>query len=529
MRKRMVLFLLAFLLTGCEKNPQPVPVETTVETTIVTEPASAETTLPEIIEETQPVLPDVFYPTLRTSNGRAVYDFGMALYNDTQEVLTVTAMHVVDYSGGEEVASRTYTGREMDNFNGDRPANYTMEPNYPVVLFIEEPASQVTFDIREITVVLQSQSGEETERFFRFEVNEEQDTLHTDPETADWLPALLVNQSRRFACLVTNDTDQTWTLTGGYSIQYVGSNPIRFSYRMPTDSYNAQVLKLLPGESAAWCDDIGDNNAWATHRKYVLRYEDPFGNGYEKTFHFKVDRENDTTVIPMTAYGLIPASSGEPEYTPQEIQEMVDANLSLEEVAEKISTIADLAEYLQRRGYSQDNRGDLKFQQDGVQWHTSRSAATVFAENKGNCGAGSNLANYILQGDYEEQGYIHYAGNLGGHIFNYFYQDGRYYVMDLTTLFFWSPVKAVDNLEDFAESYIAVNHETYPDSHNHYIRLLYACKRDGEPHPLIGGKPMTILAEDVKDQTRVLYQSEEAFAPIFTPAPPRENWPKEAQ
>lgn len=544
--KKIIALLFVLLLSGCggaeesvsvqplaepstvaETVAQTVAVETTPETTIPEETVPEETVPEETVPE-DPKVRNAFYPTRRIWSGREVYDFGMELYNDTESALTVTAMHVTDYSAGEEVSSKVYTGNGMEPFSGDRPAQYTMEPGYPIVLFMEEPVGNVTFDTREITVTLQSREGTETERFFRFEVNDELSAQNPDPEEADWNPAFLKGQTRRFPCVVTNDTDQVLTLKGVYSIQYVGSNPIRCSYRMPGGSYNSVVLELIPGQTAVWNDDIMDNNVFATHRKYVLYYEDPQGNVYEKSFRFKVDRENDHTVIPMITYGLIPESSGAPEYTDQEIQEMIDNNLSLEEVAEKISTIADLAQYLQLKGYDQDPRGDLKFQHDGTQWHTNRSASVVFADNKGNCGGGSNLANDILRGDYEKQGYIQYAGNRGGHIFNYFYRDGYYYIMDLTVLLNWTPVAVVKELSDFTQGYISQNRNQYMESENNYIRLLYAYERDGAAHTPVAGIPLTIVGDDVRDSLQVLYQ-EEGYEPVFLPTPPVESLPGDAQ
>ena len=542
--KRIVagfLILQLLLLAGCSEGGDTLGEETVPQTTQAVQAMAAETTVPAttvpeetVSEETQPVeeLPpeeEWHYPTARVSNGREIYTFGMEMYNNTESALTAVSMQVVDSSEGEVLADKTYTGQQMEVYNGDRPAKYTMPPGYPLVLFMEEGKAAVAFDTRVVTVTLRSESGEETQHVFRFRVDEEQGKLSPDPEEAQWLPAPLFHTSRQFPCLVTNDTDEVLTLTGMYSLQYVGSNALRVSYRNAEDSYIQGIRTVLPGQTARWVDGIDDRNVFATHRKYVMYYVDPQGKEYKKVFRFKVDRENEPLNPPLVEYGLIPESSGAPEYTLEQLQEMVDAGLPLEEVAEKISTIVDLARYLQVKGYAQDQRGDLKFQYNGQQWHCNRSAQVVFADNSGNCGGGSNLANFILQGDYEKQGYIHYAGNRGGHVINYFYKDGLYYVLDLTTLFVCEPVHAVEDLSEFAEFYIVANHAeegVYADT---YVRLLYAYDRDGSSHAAVAGIPLTTVADEIQGEFQLLYQDGEAYAPLLIQGPPMENWPKDAQ
>jgi len=292
------LALLSLCLAGCtEAEPtdaaQTVPAteEATVATeAMATETAAVETTVPE---ETVPAETEIYrYPSRRTVNGREVYDFGMELFNDTESALTVLSMQVTDYVSGEKVAEKSYSGWELDVFNGDRPAKYTMQPGYPIVLFMEEDVAAVTFDSREITVQLQSETGEETQRVFSFQVDDEQAALRPDPEAAEWVPAILENSGWRFPCTVTNDTDQVLTLTGMYSLQYINSNAVRFAYRNAKDSYISEIATLQPEESATWTDGISEQNMFATHRKYVIYYEDPQGNVYENTFRFVAEKES---------------------------------------------------------------------------------------------------------------------------------------------------------------------------------------------------------------------------------------------
>ena len=297
MKRTLFLCVLLFLLGGCAKA-QDTTLPTTVPETVsenvmetqpqITEESVAETTVPE---ETVFLEEQWYYPSRRTVNGREVYDFGMELFNDTESALTVVSMHVADYVSEAEVAAKSYSGWELDVFNGDRPPKYTMEPGYPLVLFMEENVGAVTFDTRVITILLQTETGEPEERVFRFRVDDEAEACRPDPEEAQWQPAVLEFGGWKFPCGITNDTDQLWTFTGMYSLQYINSNPVRFSYRLPGDSYMASIAQIGPGETVIWTDGIAAHNMFATHRKYVVYYEDPQGTVYEKVFHFTAEKE----------------------------------------------------------------------------------------------------------------------------------------------------------------------------------------------------------------------------------------------
>jgi hypothetical protein len=85
----------------------------------------------------------------------------------------------------------------------------------------------------------------------------------------------------------------------------------------------------------------------------------------------------------------------------------------------------------------------------------------VIAENLGNCGSMANLANFLLEGDYEEIGFVlhsYYPGNGGGHVYNYIKYGGKYYIVDFSDYLFKNYEKssefnfiALDRLEDYAK------------------------------------------------------------------------------
>lgn len=131
----------------------------------------------------------------------------------------------------------------------------------------------------------------------------------------------------------------------------------------------------------------------------------------------------------------IPSEFGVPQYSVDEIKAMKD--YSLEEVKESISTIADLAQYYYETGFvNNESPGDYKLLLDNnyiLSVHASPQA--VFDKKLTCCGCISTLSNYILEGDYDEEGYILTAdcsNNVphGGHVYNYFSRNGKILTVD---------------------------------------------------------------------------------------------------
>ena len=112
-----------------------------------------------------------------------------------------------------------------------------------------------------------------------------------------------------------------------------------------------------------------------------------------------------------------------------------------------MKTAADLLMYMLAAQIG-DNGGCYCDSWDGYTWHTSFSAKEVMEKKLSNCGASANLANYLLEGDYEEVGMIlqaYYPGNGGGHVYNYFRWNGKYYIVD----FSWYIFNNYDTSRDF--------------------------------------------------------------------------------
>jgi hypothetical protein len=130
---------------------------------------------------------------------------------------------------------------------------------------------------------------------------------------------------------------------------------------------------------------------------------------------------------------------------------------SPENIKAKVKTAGDLFMYmLAARMLLID--GDNKQNIDGHVWHYNMPAYDTLAIDKGNCGRMANLANYLLEGDYEEVGFIlhSWTGNSGGHVYNYIKYQGKYYIVDFSDFLFDNydvngqfNIIALDKLSDY--------------------------------------------------------------------------------
>ena len=80
--------------------------------------------------------------------------------------------------------------------------------------------------------------------------------------------------------------------------------------------------------------------------------------------------------------------------------------------------------------------GNLKQRSNEISWGFSKPVELTFESKKGNCAAMSSLVNYLLEGDYEEEGLLwrHMnkdADRYGGHVMNYVKHNGDYYFFDV--------------------------------------------------------------------------------------------------
>lgn len=104
---------------------------------------------------------------------------------------------------------------------------------------------------------------------------------------------------------------------------------------------------------------------------------------------------------------------------------------------DSVHTIMDMCYMLQARHFKYDFNKEPEFgviegfAEDEKRWTWVQSPETIFEMSGGVCIQVAQLATYMLAGDYEDWGVIYVEG-MQGHVFNWFYEDGSYYIFDFT-------------------------------------------------------------------------------------------------
>ena len=162
---------------------------------------------------------------------------------------------------------------------------------------------------------------------------------------------------------------------------------------------------------------------------------------------------------------------------------------------EAVSTIMDMSYLLQMRGFTYDftkepDFGALNYNvSDEEKWNWTADAETIFDMNGGVCIQVAQLAIYMLADDFEDWGVVMIEGRQG-HIFNWFFEDGKYYVFDYTEVIsdncnrgyefeqrfgykdYSTKVKVFDNVEDFKDWCIT----SKVDITQNYAVFMYSCQ-----------------------------------------------------
>lgn len=206
----------------------------------------------------------------------------------------------------------------------------------------------------------------------------------------------------------------------------------------------------------------------------------------------------------------VPSELGMPKLTKEEVEELIGADPKI--IQQKISTVYDLIQYMESSNYKNIS-GDTKVVDKDYVWSFNKPALITINDNKGNCGATSNLANYILKDDYDEIGFIHFSADSGqgGHVFNYIKQNNKYYIIDFLKYPMgdykgFADILIFDNLEDFPKECII----RYSDRGRLFqIKIIVAFKSDNQI-PLAYRKNEYIgkfFPIEEKENIKILYET----------------------
>lgn len=568
-RKILLLLSAVILLTGCTAS-EPIPETEAFETSAAQISTIASQAIHEPEETSQPTEsilpwdPDVrwygtYYFEKRPNPDRNIVEgvvrFNALLRNECRETLTIQSAHADFYLGTELVAQEDFDcNRLPDFFFHPGVGNLKMEYGESKVFQLYSlEQDQGSYDRAVITYSLTDPAGVESVQTFHFAVNEEDITPYSTADRTDWSPASRTEERWDFHMFPENNTDTTLEYVGMYGITFQNGLPMDSGFYDKSET-NAQALKdiqtLESGDMVHYQTGVTHRFNSSDEREFTLVYTDETGERYLQTFCFSLDEGSAyPDPFPILPYiyekcGITVLDTdekreqelGASQYTRQEIRQMIDDGLTLEELADKFTNIYEVQLFLQEAGIKLLD-GDIKQRIDGTLWHFNDSPQVVFQQRYGNCGSGSSLINYLLQGDYDEQGYLQQAQGKGGHILNYFRSGDRYYIYDWTKIEVDSfDVMIADSLEEFSDAYIRAGHVFEGRNTEYSILLLYVYPYEGNHCPLADGPrgPFGVpisngIPTEIEDIVTVLYMAEDQYAPIFVEAPPVSQWPEDAR
>lgn len=543
--------MILLVLAGCgQQETTETAVETSIAAEAMTEATIAtqeETTVPETTEPEPEEPPELWFPPV--TQGVNMY-FPCLLDNFSSETLTVQSLQVVYSLDGTEVETREHTPGQIAEFTNQGDRDLTLKPGEPLIRRVHAKLPQDTFDQAVLTFALTDTQGQTSEQVFRFTTDESKVTANAFYPGEDWIIARTRYDSWKYWYYIDNPTDRTLTLKYWYNVWSMDGVPV-MSYIESFGSFYrnhfGDIAVLEPGftpniktlfnDEEDMNKSIGRNN----QRRVTFVYEDEEGQPYIKAFHFLLDGPYDPDKYhPILEDFAAPLDTDPPQYTFGEIKQMVEADLTLDEAAEKISTVSDLIQYLHVRHYGFGGIYDLPFKHNGITWSVSRKAQQVFEDNRSGCGGNSNLANYILRGDYDEQGYVEETYNRDSHIYNYFVKDGIYYICDFSEIILPTDLVlyAGPDPHEFAAQYLEENRAENGENDHYYMHLQFMYPYDGSHRPfgvnkniktVLNVAPFTILPKELEDSLILLYAENEDYVPIFMDAPPEELWPDMAK
>lgn len=489
--------------------------------------------------------------------GGSYWAFFYSITNYSHKDITLEAVYNVNYVDGKPISTDSivperFTTTHLTDVESLKPGESKEWSNGFGTEFGPGP------DQMKVTFAYRDSEGELYPVVFRFILNEEKSASGYYMDHDTWIIPQIQNNLWLFDIVLENNTHEMLTLEALYWNNYQSSIPMGSGYSTGSQLEDISLgnLVLAPGQKFTWTSSHPTTAIYMNQRKFVFQFRDSQGNVHYQIYRYGLPEEaalaNTTDYLasydPIIDFYEIPSELGTPQYTIVEIQQMVENNLTLDEVAEKISTVADLVQYLHQKNYGKNVHladGNIHFWSQGQQWSVDRSAKNVFNDNAGNCGGCSNLVNYILRGDYEEQGYVQEASNKGGHMYNYFKANGVFYFFDLMQIASegsFDNVKyrifAAEDPQDFSHHYIASNHDLETPDAEHYLLLqyMYPCEGSHLPigsnanvHSILNYTLFGVLPAEIEASMMLLFVEDETYTPIFVDAPAKDHWPTEAR
>lgn len=370
--------------------------------------------------------------------------FHMDVMNMSQSVLTLDTLLIVDWKNEQEVGTSGFEGPDLERLG---LAGLVLQPGEGRGWDDGHPLSDI-FDRRDYLFVFRDEQGDMVRYRYIFGLG------NAAPQGSGGNGGMGQEEIQMgFPLTLSNEGDTPWQLQGLDIINLMDGRQVGvFTIEgRDLERINMAGLVLQPGERLGWNDGHPLVPDW-NGREYRFRFVDGRGQQQIQSFLFEnlhekyapVDYAQDTgkdlsalrhdvmfeqEVYPGV-YWVPAVHLGQSRYTNQEIYAMIGD--TPEAKRDKISTLYEALQLYQVGKFtaSDDNTWT---DENGIHWEHHKPGYHAVRTNTGCCATDSNWLRYILDGDYDEVGFLATSQrDASGHVYNYILQDGIYYFIDLT-------------------------------------------------------------------------------------------------
>ncbi len=370
--------------------------------------------------------------------------FHVDVINDTSFTLTLETMLIVDRANGQDLGTSGFEGPDLERVG---LGGMVLEPGQGRGYDDGFPAPDAQFNEREYLFVFRDDGGEMRRFRYIFDISNAVPGGGNQPQG----PQDEIQMS--FGMLLENTGDTPWELVamditnmmdGERLDAYIfeGEDLARLPF---------ETMVLQPGQQMHWSDGHPFVPDW-NGREYRFHFRDGRGETHVLSFVFDnlhekyapVDYSTDSgrdlqtlrhdanfEVEVFSGVYWVPASAlGGSRFENREVYDLLSASPEVKQ--EKMTTLYEALQLYQVGNFtpSDDN---IRIQENGINWEHHKPGYHAVRTNTGCCATDTNWLNYILDGDYDEVGFIATSQrNGGGHVYNYILHDGWYYFIDLT-------------------------------------------------------------------------------------------------
>ncbi len=411
----------------------------------------------EAVEDTGPQTLKDGYLVPEFTETDWLFAFNLEATSDTGDV--ITQMNIRYLKNGNTCKDVELSPEEVQDKYGLSTLEfgkiYTLQDSHPITAAYDE----IIYSISVTVAGGAMNSGHE----FKYQVGLEPPVRGVQTLKEGYMSPRYNNGNWTFECVFYNTSNTVWTLDS-LEVSHMRDGKVLVGFNMETREEIPEVFTtdgdaiaavfgtnvIQPGQHFFYVDNHPIVETF-NEASYTFHITESNGTKRTETFLFQLGTQppladytgntskdveqmrHDASFEIEVADGVywVPVNAlGQSRYTNGEIFAMLSD--TPEEKQAAVSTLYEAMQLYRIGGfYSSDD--NVRIFENNLNWEHHKPGYDAVRTNNGCCATDSNWLRYILDGDYEEVGYIATSQRDGsGHVYNYIYQDGWYYTIDLT-------------------------------------------------------------------------------------------------